>query len=80
VFQGVGFSILAVFGNSGDFGNFLWPSACVPRYIAHPGVELLLQTKAQVPFDRTVTERSKVPFYAFQPPNLAQFQLRFSHF
>ena len=51
----------------------LQPSACLPRYIAHPGVGLLLKTKAQPQFDRTVTDRSKLLFCPFHHFNLLQF-------
>jgi len=47
----------------------LRPSATTP-----PPIEALLKTKAEVPFDRTVTERSKPFFLVFPRFNLAQFQ------
>jgi hypothetical protein len=40
----------------------------------------LLKTKAKVPFDRAVTERSKLSFRVFQRSNPAQFQPDFSVF
>jgi hypothetical protein len=57
--------------------RFLQPSACVLQPTTHPGVGALLQTKAQLPFDRPVTERSKTIFYLFQRSNPAQFRLCF---
>jgi hypothetical protein len=39
-----------------------------------PGVRLLLQTKAKVPFNRAVTELSNRFFPVFQGANPAQFQ------
>jgi hypothetical protein len=35
--------------------------------LPHPGVELLLQTKDEVSFDRAVTERSKFNFWLLLP-------------
>ena len=48
------------------------------RYIAHPGVRLLLQTKAQPQFDRTVTERSKFLSHLISRSNLANCWLPFA--
>jgi hypothetical protein len=47
----------------------LRPSARTP-----PPISALLKTKAEVQFDRTVTDRSKLLFCVFQPSNPAQFQ------
>ena len=47
----------------------LCPSARTP-----PPIDVLLITKAKVPFDRAVTERSKRFLAFFQRSNLAQFQ------
>ena len=44
--------------------RFLRPSACVLQPDPHPGIDVLLQTKAQPQFDRAVTERSK-PFFRY---------------
>jgi hypothetical protein len=46
----------------------------------HPGVRLLLITKAKVHFDRTVTERSMPFFSLLQGSNPVQFQPSFSVF
>ena len=53
----------------------LRPSARDP-----PPIAPLLKTKAKVPFDRAVTERSRLLFCVFQPFNRAQFQPLFSRF
>jgi len=42
--------------------------------MTHPGVAVLLQTKAQPQFDRPVTDRSKAFSPVFQLSNLTQFQ------
>jgi hypothetical protein len=64
-------------GDEARCRRFLQPSACVSRYIAHPGVDALLKTKAQPQFDRAVSDRSKFSFYVFQQSNPAQFPLVF---
>src|SRR5579884_2242434 len=48
--------------------------------IPHPGVEVLLQTKAQVPFDSFITALSKLFFWCFLPLDLANCQLLFAQF
>ena len=39
----------------------------------HPGIDALLQTKAQLPFDKTVIRQSKLFSGLIPPPNPAQF-------
>jgi hypothetical protein len=53
--------------------DVLRPSACVPQPPPHPGVSLLLKTKAQPQFDRTVTDRSKPFFGRFTLSNRCHF-------
>jgi hypothetical protein len=53
----------------------LRPSATAPTPL-----DVLLQAKAKVPFDRAVTERSKSSFFVFSAVNQAQFQPDFSFF
>jgi hypothetical protein len=55
----------------------LQPSACVPRYIAHPGVDALLKTKAQPQFDSTVDRTVEVPFLCFSTVQSGQFSAFF---
>lgn len=43
--------------------------------LTHPGIELLLKTKGEVKFDRTVTERSKLSFGLVFTPNLVAFSV-----
>jgi len=66
-------SISAIFGNHGNFGNLLQPSAYVPSARYPPPIGVLLKTKAKVQFDRTVTERSKPFFSHFCQPNRCHF-------
>src|SRR6266481_5302406 len=51
--------------NPGDIGN-LGNYCCVAP---HPPMPLSLKTKAQLQFDRTVTDRSKLLFVLFPPSN-----------
>jgi hypothetical protein len=47
-----------IFGNFGDFGNSLWPSACISQPQTHPGVERFVankhQTVIQQPYDSLI--------------------------
>jgi len=72
------FSISAIFGNHGNFGNL----ACSPlpaSFSQMPTpIDVLLQTKAEVQFDRAVTARSKSLFSVFQRSNQATCQSLFA--
>jgi hypothetical protein len=72
----VGSLIFPITG-SPDHLIFQQPSACVLQPATHPGVDVLLQIQAQVPFDRPVTDRSMPFFSVFPGYNQAQFQLCF---
>jgi hypothetical protein len=55
-----------------DFGIFA--ALCLSSQPAtHPGVGLLLKTKAKPQFDRTVTDRSKLFLAHFPASNRVQF-------
>ncbi len=59
-------------------GALCAPALCLhPSASGPPGGRLLLQTKAQVQFDRTVTERSKLSFICFCRSNRCHFVLLF---
>jgi hypothetical protein len=66
------------FGNHGNFGNLLRPSAYVPSARAPTPHSALLKTKVKVPFDRAVTERSKFFFCRFCQPNRCHFACFFT--
>jgi hypothetical protein len=63
------------FGNSGDFGNLSYDPLPASFSQPPPPIAFLLQTKAQVQFDRTVTERSKPFFPVFHTLNCVSFGL-----
>jgi hypothetical protein len=48
------------FGNFGDFGNLSAPLCLRLSARTPPGIDVLLQTKGELNFDRAVTERSKL--------------------
>jgi hypothetical protein len=53
---------------SPDHPIFLQPSADVPSARPHPGVALLLKTKAKPQFDKAVTRQSTPLFRVFSRP------------
>jgi len=78
------FSITAMTRDVGDHGDrraaratalCLRPSATTP-----PPISILLKTKAEVQFDKTVTRQSKPVFLVFEGLNPVQFQPCFSVF